>query len=227
MICRSKSPHVFIKKGVLLQLRSIITEEYPCGTFPWMLSCKLAKYTHTFLENTSGWLLLYIQTGYKISLALSAFHNKDTRTTKVASFWCPNRELWADFTSCSSAFLFDIEYVKLDLIKFYSFWKCFLQRKNTHHRQISDPQIIYDGALCGNVISGSHFPLAKQLQLRWRRNRKAASVCYHLQFPWENWKHGRGEKSRGLQHITYWYLISFLGARENSSLLSLLKSGSF
>ena len=118
VIYRSKSPDVFIKKGFLLQLRSIITEEYPCRTFPWMLSCKLAKYTHTFLENTSGWLLLYIWTGYKISLAVSAFHNKDTRTTKVASFWCPNRELWVDFTSCSSAFLFDVEYVKVDLVKF-------------------------------------------------------------------------------------------------------------
>ena len=123
--------------------------------------------------------------------------------------------------------LFDVEYVKVDLVKFYSFWKCFLQRKNTCHRQISDPKIIYDGALCGNVISGSHFPLAKELQLRWRRNRKAASVCYHLQFPWENWKHGRGENPGGLQHITYWYLIYFLGERENGLLLSLLKNGSF
>ena len=45
VIYRSSSPDVFIKKGVLLHLGSIITEEYPCGTFPWMLSCKLAKYS--------------------------------------------------------------------------------------------------------------------------------------------------------------------------------------
>ena len=102
----------------------------------------------------------------------------------------------------------------------------FLTEKKKHHRQISDLQIIYDGALCDNVISRSHYALAKQLQRRWRRNRKAASVCYSLQFPWENWKHGRGKLVGGLQHITYWYLISFLGARENSLLLSLLKNGS-
>ena len=41
-------------------------------------------------------------------------------------------------------------------------------------RRISDSQIIYDGALCDN---GSHFVLTKQLQLRWWRNRRAASVC--------------------------------------------------
>ena len=99
-------------------------------------------------------------------------------------------------------------------------------RKKTNQRRILDPQIIYDGALCDNIISGSHFALAKQLQRRWWRNRKAASVCYYLQFPWENWKHGRGEKPGGLKHFTYWYLFSFLSARENNLLLSLLRNGS-
>ena len=99
-------------------------------------------------------------------------------------------------------------------------------RKKTNQRRILDPQIIYDGALCDNVISGSHFGLAKQLQRRWWRNRKAASVCYYLQFPWENWKHGRGEKPGGLKHFTYWYLFSFLSARENNLLLSLVRNGS-
>ena len=35
----------------------------------------------------------------------------------------------------------------------------FLTEKKTNHRRISDPQIIYDGALCDNIISGSHFTL--------------------------------------------------------------------
>ena len=43
-----------------------------------------------------------------------------------------------------------------------------LHRKQTNQRRISDPQIIYDGALYDN---GSHFVLTKQLQLRWWRNR--------------------------------------------------------
>ena len=50
-IYRSSSPDVFTKKGVLLQVRSIFTKEYPCETFAWMFSCKLAKYSwNTFLE---------------------------------------------------------------------------------------------------------------------------------------------------------------------------------
>ena len=53
-------------------------------------------------------------------------------------------------------------------------------RKKKKPEAISDPQIIYDGALCDNIISGSHFALTKQLQLRWCRNRKAASVCHLL-----------------------------------------------
>ena len=102
----------------------------------------------------------------------------------------------------------------------------FLTEKKTNHRRISDPQIIYDGALCDNIISGSHFALTKQLQLRWWRNRKAASVCYYLQFPWENWRHRRKEKPGGLKHFTYWYLIFFHCARENKLRLSLLRNGS-
>ena len=42
-IYRSSYPDIFTKKGILLQVRSIITEEYPCGTFVWMLYCKLSK----------------------------------------------------------------------------------------------------------------------------------------------------------------------------------------
>ena len=36
---------VFTKKGVLLQVRSIFTEEYPCGSFAWMFPCKVSKYS--------------------------------------------------------------------------------------------------------------------------------------------------------------------------------------
>ena len=88
-------------------------------------------------------------------------------------------------------------------------------------------QINYDRALCDNIISGSHFALIMQLQFNWWRNRKAASVCFCLQFPWENWKPGRGEKLQGLKHFTCWYLISFLGAWENNLLLSLLRKPFF
>ena len=50
VIYRSSSPDAFTKKDVLLQVRSIFTEEYPCETFAWMFSCKLSKY----LQNTSS-----------------------------------------------------------------------------------------------------------------------------------------------------------------------------
>ena len=38
-IYRSSSPDAFTKKGVLLQVRRIFTEEYLCGTFAWRFSC--------------------------------------------------------------------------------------------------------------------------------------------------------------------------------------------
>ena len=38
-------------------------------------------------------------------------------------------------------------------------------RKKRNHMWILDPQIIYDGAFCDNIISGSYFTLTKQLQL--------------------------------------------------------------
>ena len=43
------------------------------------------------------------------------------------------------------------------------------------------PQIIYDGALCDNIISGSHFALTLAAPMM-KKNRKAASLCYYLQF---------------------------------------------
>ena len=60
-IYRSSYSDVFTQKSVLLQVRSIFPEEYPCGTFAWIFSCKLSIYSkNTFLEKNSGWLLLYI-----------------------------------------------------------------------------------------------------------------------------------------------------------------------
>ena len=51
VIYRSKSSDVFSKKGVLLQVRSTFTEEFICGTFAWMFSCKLSNYSYNaFLE---------------------------------------------------------------------------------------------------------------------------------------------------------------------------------
>ena len=38
-IYRGSSSDAFTKNGVLLQVRSIFTEEYPCGTFAWMFYC--------------------------------------------------------------------------------------------------------------------------------------------------------------------------------------------
>ena len=99
-------------------------------------------------------------------------------------------------------------------------------KRKKKQRRISDPEIIYDGAPCDSIISRRHFALTKQLQLRWWRNRKAASVCCYLQFPLKNWNYGRGEKPGGPKHFTCWYFISFLRARENNLLLSLVKNGS-
>ena len=108
-----------------------------------------------------------------------------------------------------------------------STWLNFNIFGNVYHRKKTQVNLgPTDGALCDNIISGSHFALTKQLQLRWWRNRKAASLCYYLKFSWENWKHGRGEKPGGLKHLTNWHLIYFLSARENNLLLSLLRNSS-
>ena len=108
----------------------------------------------------------------------------------------------------------------------FNFFGNVSHRKKITQQNISDPQIIYDGALCDNMTPGSHFALTKQVKLTWWRNRKASSVCSYLQFPWENWKHGRGEKPGGFELFTYWYLISFLCLRKNNLLLSMLRNGS-
>ena len=103
------------------------------------------------------------------------------------------------------------------MLFFLTLWKFRLvkfnlsHRKKTNQRWILDPQLIYDGALCDNTTSGSHFALTKQLQFRWWRNRKVDSVCYYLQFPSENRKHGREGKPEGIKHFTYTYLFPFLG----------------
>ena len=45
-------------------------------------------------------------------------NNKDTRMTKLASFWCLDYKLWTDFTPCSSALLFNFEHVNVNFVKF-------------------------------------------------------------------------------------------------------------
>ena len=53
------------------------------------------------------------------------------------------------------------------------FWYCVaLHTYKKKQRQISDRQVNYDRALCDTIMSGSHLILAKQLQLRWYRNRE-------------------------------------------------------
>ena len=139
-------------------------------------------------------------------------NNKDLRTMKIASFWCLNCWLWTDFTRYSSAFLFDVEQVNVDFINFNLHGNA-LHGKQTNQRRIADPHIIYDEALCGNIMSGSHYIPWKQHQYKWCRNRRPASVFCYLQFPWQNWKHCGRQRHRWLRHFSYWYLLSFFGAR--------------
>ena len=58
-----------------------------------------------------------------------------------------------------------------------------LHRKQANQRWILDIQIIYDGALCDNKMSGIHLVLTKEIQLRLWMNRRATSVCYYFQLP--------------------------------------------
>ena len=56
VIYRSSSSDVFNKKGILLQVRSIFTEEFICGTFAWMFSCKLSNYLHNVFLEKHFWM---------------------------------------------------------------------------------------------------------------------------------------------------------------------------
>ena len=82
-----------------------------------------------------------------------------------------------DFTPCSNTLLFDFQHVNINFVNLNLLFCWYvLHRKQTNQRRI------YDGALSRNIMSGSHFLLTKQLQLRSRRICGTASVCYYLQF---------------------------------------------
>ena len=73
-IYRSSSPEVFSKKGVLLQICSIFTEEYSWShTFAWMFSCKLSK---LFVEQLS-WKKLWVTASVymKVNAAYACRHS--------------------------------------------------------------------------------------------------------------------------------------------------------
>ena len=96
--------------------------------------------------------------------------------------------------------------------------------KQTNQSRILDPKIIYYVALCDNKMSWYHFLLTKQPQLRWWRNSRyclsrmlISSVSMIKLKKWGKRKSRRtlhtGTLHTGYQHFTYWYLLSFLGAR--------------
>ena len=170
-----------------------------------------------FLKNTSGRLLLY--TWKWIQHMPTGIHLFRVKIAKLQS---------TKLTIKTQISHFVVVLFFLTLNMQMSTWLNF----NLSHRKKNKPEadlgptdhLRWSSLWQYNIRKSFHITM--QLQLRWWRNRKAASGCYQLQFPWENWKHGRGEKLGGLKHFTYWYLISFLDARENNLLLSLLRNGS-
>ena len=94
-------------------------------------------------------------------------------------------------------------------------------RKQTNQRKISDPQIIYDGALCDN---GSHFLLTKQLHLRWWRNRILPLYAVIISF---HDKIGSMGKKQTQRTQVFHILAPFFFSRyeEYHLLLPLLRNG--
>ena len=78
-----------------------------------------------------------------------------------------------------------------------------LHKNQKNQRWISDPHIIYDGALCDNIISGGHYLLTSNSNL---------DDVGVIDLPLFSFHDKRGQKRRGLKHFTYCYLLSFLGA---------------
>ena len=50
---------------------------------------------------------------------------------KITSVWYLNCEFWTGFTPCSSALLFDFEYVNVDLVNFILFGNVSHRKKQT------------------------------------------------------------------------------------------------
>ena len=96
-----------------------------------------------------------------------------------------------------------------------------LHRKQKSQRRISDPRIIYDGALCDNIMSGSHFVLTKQLQLRWSMNRRAVSVFSASMTKLEAWVSTKTQRT-----LAFHILVSsfFSWCEEYNLLLPLLRN---
>ena len=142
---------------------------------------------------------------------------------KLALFWCLNCWLGTDFTHCSSAFLVDFEHVNVSFLNFHFFGNA-LHRKQTiflvmlctENKQTRGGFQTPHHLLCiflrqCNVRKSLR--MRKQLQLRWWRNRRPASVCYYLRSPWQNWKHWGGQRPRGLQHSHTGVFSLFFSAR--------------
>ena len=85
-------------------------------------------------------------------------------------------------------------------------------RKQTNQRRISDPKIIYDGALSDNIMSRSHFVFTKQLQLRWCRNLRGAFVSNIFSSNDNSGRMGE-EKDPKDWNISLTGTFSFLGER--------------
>ena len=66
-------------------------------------------------------------------------------------------------------FFFTLNTLMSTLLNFNLFGNV-LHRKQKKQRRISKSHIIYDEVLCGNIMSGSHCVLTKQVQLRWCMN---------------------------------------------------------
>ena len=60
----------------------------------------------------------------------------------------------------------------------FNLFSCILHRKQTNQSRISDSHIIYDGPLCDNIISGSHYLIDKttQIQMMWESQTCLSSV---------------------------------------------------
>ena len=89
-----------------------------------------------------------------------------------------------------------------------------LHRNETNQRRISDLRIIYDGALCEDIVPGSHYVLTKHLQVRWSRNRRASlySIVFSFHDKIGNMEEYKDPGNSGIPHTTgTFFLFSLRG----------------